>query len=902
MLDQSSSNLPLIAAIEGAVSTPKLGRIGVYTIQIAQRHTMVPLMHDMTNLQAATGRKERHMRRRKMDWRANWGVWGLAASMAAPAAMADPADEVMYHIMPIAWRDSDNDASRFGDFDGLTASLDYLEWLGVTGVWLNPIFISPAYHGYQHGPADTVNPAFGTEAEFINFVQQAHARGIKVYIDFVVYGISHDSPWFTSAFGNPASPFDSWLAFNNGGNTNYLGSTYNSWNGAPVGFIHWDLRDPGPRNLVTQWGQYWLDPNGDGDFDDGVDGYRLDHVWQFYPNGPSGWGYNLGDFWEPWKAALQSVNPDVFIFAEQADWGTTGAELLTAFDASFTKPFEFAARDALASGNAGPLYQAATVAVNAVPDDRTFLGIIGDHDVDRLASVIGGPIERGKAAAAVLMTQPFPPVIYFGDEIGMRGTKQNYGSDANDIPMREPFKWNAVAGPPMSNYWNLNPQSFNNAFSANNDGRSVEEQQGVSGSLLETYRELISTRKANHALTHGGYVPVDATHAGVWAFVRQSESQTLLVLINLTGSTVTPTMDLSAFSVVGASTTPTDVRTAATFAPLTDANKDAWSTSIGAYDALILSVDFDPFAPPAARIDGVDVPDSFLPQQLQATQDTPTAMGDNFAELNQLFVAFEPDGVRVGITGNLPTDGTALAVLIDAEPGGQSVLDLAGYVGPPAGPGGLDNAVMDPGFEPELLLWVNAFASNVYVDLFSLPGSGGHSKRYMGVGSVGSGNGLLAGGDNPHGLQVAIDNGNAAGVTSVSASGAASAQDGFEILLPLQELGGAPVEVGLSAFLIYGSGSTGNQWLPGVGGLASGLGSSPDLSTIAGEQFVFAAPAPACPGDIDGDGGTDLADFQVLAANFGAGPGATRSLGDLSGDGWVNLSDFSILANDFGCP
>ncbi|MEO1058520.1 MAG: alpha-amylase family glycosyl hydrolase, partial [Actinomycetota bacterium] len=612
--------------------------------------------------------------------------------------------------------------------------------------------------------------------------------------------------------------------------------------------------------------------------------------------------YNLGDFWEPWKAALQSVNPDVFIFAEQADWGTTGAELLTAFDASFTKPFEFAARDALANGNASPLYQAATVAVNAVPDDRTFLGIIGDHDVDRLASVIGGTIERGKAAAAVLMTQPFPPVIYFGDELGMLGTKQNYGSDANDIPMREPFKWNAVAGPPMSNYWNLNALAFNNAFSANSDGRSVQEQQGVSGSLLETYRDLIATRKGNHALTHGSYVPVVATHGGVWAFVRQSQTQTLLVLINLTGNTVATTMDLAAFDVSGASTTPTDVRTAATYTPITEANKDAWNTSIGAYDALILEVDLDPFVPPSARVDGVDVPPSFLPPQLRATQDTPTAMGDNVAELNQLYVAFEPDGVRIGITGNLPTDGTALGVLIDVEPGGQSVLDLAGYVGPPSGPGGLDNAVMEPGFEPERLLWVNAFASNVYVDLFALPGSGGHSKRYMGVGSVGSGNGLLAGGDNPHGLQVALDNGNTAGVTGVSASGAATAQDGFEILLPLQELGGSPTEVGLSAFLIDGSGSTGNQWLPGVGGLTSGLGTSPDLTAVAGDQFVVAAPIPVCPGDIDGDGATGLADFRVLATNFGAGPSATRLQGDLSGDGWVTLSDFSILANDFGCP
>src|SRR5512141_2239889 len=93
-----------------------------------------------------------------------------------PIAWAEPlggrpvADDVFYQFMPIAWRDSDNDASRFGDFGGMTASLDYLQQLGVTAVWMNPIFPSPAYHGYQHGPADQINSRLGSEAEFLGFV------------------------------------------------------------------------------------------------------------------------------------------------------------------------------------------------------------------------------------------------------------------------------------------------------------------------------------------------------------------------------------------------------------------------------------------------------------------------------------------------------------------------------------------------------------------------------------------------------------------------------------------------------------------------------------------------------------------------------------------------------------
>ena len=84
----------------------------------------------------------------------------------------------------------------------MTDSLDYLADLGVTAVWMNPIFPSSAYHGYQHGPGDQLNGWFGDETDFLNFVAGARARGIKVFIDFVVYGVSQNSMWFQDAFGD----------------------------------------------------------------------------------------------------------------------------------------------------------------------------------------------------------------------------------------------------------------------------------------------------------------------------------------------------------------------------------------------------------------------------------------------------------------------------------------------------------------------------------------------------------------------------------------------------------------------------------------------------------------------------------------------------------------------------
>ena len=777
-----------------------------------------------------------------------WTLLALLVVFLVPVAPAnaqqDIADEVFYHFMPICWRDSDSDTYRFGDFGGMTDSLDYLESLGVTAVWMNPIFPSPAYHGYQHGPADQLNAWFGAEADLTAFCEAAHLRGIQVFVDLVAYGISQDSVYFQDAYGSPGSDFDSWLAFENPQNTQYLGSVYNTWNGDQVGFIHWDLRDPHPVTLVTDWARYWLDPNGDGDFSDGLDGYRLDHVWKTYPNGPDGWGYHIDTFWAPWRDALRAVNPDVFVFAEQADWGSQGTELLTGLDAAFTKPFEFGARDALRWEYADPLYSqmaAAVAALNASSAGGTLMTTIGDHDVDRLATSIGDDFGKGKAAAAVLLTQPFPPIIYHGDEIGMRGAKNtSYPGDAADIPMREPFKWNAVAGPPMSNYDAANPTVLAGRISQDNDGRSVEEQAGVSGSLLEAYRDLISARRANIALRRGGYHPVAATSGAVWSFVRAHDTQQILVAINVNGSSQNLTLDLNDFTIPGGSTTVVDVQSGSPYPDLTDQNKAAYSLQLSAYGYVLLLVDVDPPTPPVALVDGRDIPNSFsggFPMVLQAS---PTHLGDNVSELNQLFYRVVGDSLFLGLTGNLATDGTGLAIMFDSVPGGQNVLDLSNMSPPPSGPDQLTGLRFDSGFDPDHMIFANAWSGSIYIDQYELLTAGGASKTYRGQGTVNIGYGLLSGGDNAGSLRFALDNSNTGGVTDTTVDQAATAVTGVEIYLPLSYLGVAPGEgnsVKVAAFLLESNGEVSNQWLPPVDGIIGSLGFAPDLSGYPGEQF-----------------------------------------------------------------
>lgn len=789
----------------------------------------------------------------------------LAALLAGPPVLArrasaalrhagnvgrDVRDDVFYQFMPIAWRDSDGDASRFGDFGGMTASLPYLDSLGVTAVWMNPIFASPAYHGYQHMPANQLNPWFGSEAQFRSFVSAAHAESVKVLLDFVAYHVSQNSTYFLDSYRNPASPYSGYLAYTNAANSTFDGGSFTTWNGSTVGQIKWRLDNPAVTSLVDGWCQHWMDPDGDGDPADGIDGWRLDHVLA-----DEGWGYTTA-WWQQWKNAILAKNPAAFTVIEQADWGSYGGDLLAGHDAAFTIPFMFAARAALASESASGLYASMRATIASLPPGRTYVAIVGNHDVNRLASSIGDVAGRNRVAAAILMTQPFPPCIYYGDEIGMRGTKGNWGTDANDIPMREPFKWNAVAGPPMSNYFVLNASAYGARAERDHDGRSVQEQTGVPGSLLETYRALIALRRGHLALRRGGYAEVPSSSQSVWAFVRQAEGETLLVAINLAGSAQAMALDLSGFELPAGDSPVRDVTSGATLAPLTPANLGAYPLTLPAYGWVVLNANLAPGPPPPpSPYDGRDIPRDFGAASLAATQSAAATAGDHLNELDQMFLRATPEGLAVGLTGNLDRSGTGLALLLDTAAGGQDSLATAWIPAPPYGPSDLAGLGFDAGFVPELLLWFNDYGGTQYADLYTLASGGGGTHRYLGSNLVDGGSPLLAGGSNPNGLLAARSDSNRAGVTASSAADAASANFGFEALLPWADLGlgGPGAEMRVMAAIVAGSGALSNQVLPPLGAGAGAPGLPPlSLKEVAGVQYATVSTVLGVPAEPPG--------------------------------------------------
>ena len=130
----------------------------------------------------------------------------------APAAWdGEKRAAISYQALVYSFADSD-DADKVGDFNGLTSRLDYLDKLGVSAIWLSPIHPSASYHGYDVKDYAAVNPTFGTEDELQTLIDEAHAHGIKVYLDYVLNHTSKDHPWFLDAVSSEDSPYRDFYA------------------------------------------------------------------------------------------------------------------------------------------------------------------------------------------------------------------------------------------------------------------------------------------------------------------------------------------------------------------------------------------------------------------------------------------------------------------------------------------------------------------------------------------------------------------------------------------------------------------------------------------------------------------------------------------------------------------
>ncbi len=426
-----------------------------------------------------------------------------------------------YEIFVRSFADSNGDG--IGDLNGVTEKLDYLQYLGVKGIWLMPIFSSPSYHGYDVSDYFTINSQYGTLDDFKNLIQEAHKRNIKVILDLVMNHTSSDNEWFIkSEQGDPIyKDYYTWID----PNTDYrIRTNPNSWfqdsNGeayfAYFGSNMPDLNysNPAVKEEMYNVGKYWLEQ--------GADGYRLDAAPYIFCDGEDQFykfDHNI-TFWEQFRNKMREVNPNVYLVGEVWQDISIYSQFYQGLDSTFN--FDLASyiinTARTTSGNyASRLNDYYQQLATYDPDfiDAPFLT---NHDQNRVATdLYNGDVNLEKMVSEMLLSLPGNPFIYYGEELGMLGDKTQ-----DDKNVRQPFIWG--------------DQSVETTWLQDNYNQNtlpLSEQETDPNSLFSTYKAMIKVRNDNIALSEGEFFPYDSSNVHLQGYYRvyKDGSNTQLVIV-----------------------------------------------------------------------------------------------------------------------------------------------------------------------------------------------------------------------------------------------------------------------------------------------------------------------------------------------------------------------------------
>ena len=456
---------------------------------------------------------------------------------SAPAAFPTPeASEespwwnqtVFYEIFVRSFRDSDGDG--IGDFNGVTEKLDYLQELGVKGLWLMPIHPTPSYHGYHVTDYYAVNPDYGTMEDFKRLLEEAHKRNIRIILDFVLNHTSEQHPWFQSAL-KPGSEYRDWYVWEDSDPGVRGPWNQQVWYQGPNGDYYYavfvrEIPDLNYHNLAVREEakkitSFWLTEVG-------VDGFRLDGVRYWVEDKQLADSAANHEFLEEWGKFYRNLDTQAFSVGEAwtdnanvKEYTNTDLEL----DAAFNFDLSNAILKSLNESNNASVRFILQTTVRDFPqqDNANFLT---NHDMNRVMSQFGDNLEKAKAAAGILLTAPGIPFIYYGEEIGMMGSKP-------DELIRTPMQWSSEEGAGFTDGapW----EAINSDYTTVN----VADQTGDNSSLLEHYRSLIQLRNGHLALQIGETYVAESNSSKLVSYIRASEEETVLVLINIDDAPVT---------------------------------------------------------------------------------------------------------------------------------------------------------------------------------------------------------------------------------------------------------------------------------------------------------------------------------------------------------------------------
>ena len=452
-----------------------------------------------------------------------------------------------YEIFVYSFCDSNGDG--IGDLQGVISKLDYLQELGIRGIWLMPIHPSTSYHKYNVTDYYAIDPDYGTMEDFEELIAQCEKRDIHLIIDLVVNHTGSENPWFKEAVAYlqslPAG------AEPDAGECKYLDYYFFSRESAgnasrPVEGTEWyyegafdfsmpdlNLGNQAVRDEIQSIMQFWIDK--------GVAGFRLDAAKEFY----SGSTAKNVEVLSWLQQTATAIKPDSYLVAEV--WDNFG-QITAYYESGITSLFNFAFGNAdgkitkvlQGAGNPSVVSTYATALQKA---DTAYRGMnlnyidapfLSNHDVGRIAGFAGRDENKMKMAAAMNLFMGGSAFIYYGEEIGMPGS-------GNDPSKRAPMYWNAARDngttnpPPECEL----PEEYPLG--------SLEEQVNDDSSLYNYYRQAIAIRNAIPQIARGIPEAETALNVGcVSAYRKNWSDQSCIILMNIDANAAT--VDLSGYS------------------------------------------------------------------------------------------------------------------------------------------------------------------------------------------------------------------------------------------------------------------------------------------------------------------------------------------------------------------
>jgi maltose alpha-D-glucosyltransferase/alpha-amylase len=515
-------------------------------------------------------------------------------------------DAIVYQTHVKAFQDSNGDG--VGDVRGLTSRLDYLAELGVTALWLLPFFPSPLRDdGYDISDYTGVHPSYGSLEDVQRFVDEAHARGIRVIAELVVNHTSDQHPWFQRARRAPAgSPERAWYVWSDddraysGTRIIFTDTEMSNWAWDPVaGQYYWhrffshqpdlNFKNPEVIGAITDAMRFWSRV--------GIDGFRLDAV----PYLCEREGTNNENLPETHgvikvlRAVLETEFPDRIFLAEANQWPEDLSSYFGEGDEChmcFHFPLMPRLFMAVADEDRYPVHDILRQ-TPPIPDGCQWAVFLRNHDELTLEMVSDRERERMNAVYAVeprmrinvgirrrlapllendrrrielmnglLMSMPGTPVIYYGDEIGMGDNL--FLKDRDGV--RTPMQWSPdrnggfSAAEPVRLYAPVVTDPTY-GYSAVN----VETQARQAGSLLNWMRRAIAVRKATKVFGRGTLTLLYPANRRVLAYFREHDDETILVVANLARTAQAVQLDLARF----AGRTPFEMLGSTGFPPIT---------------------------------------------------------------------------------------------------------------------------------------------------------------------------------------------------------------------------------------------------------------------------------------------------------------------------------------------